>query len=519
MNHRPVGKNWRWDIGWGLALLIAAWGLWSLNLGDLPLRDWDEGIYANVARGMFRNGNWLYPTLYGQPYLNKPPLLEWLIASSYTVAGVSELSTRLPGTLVSALAVPLLYWVGRLVFVARSPALFSAAVYLTLLPAVRHGRLAMRDGISVTLLLLLLLCLLKARQDRRWALGVGGALGLLTLTKGILALLLGAIACLFLVVDGQLALLFSPYLWGGLFLGYAPVFAWYGAQFQHYGMTFLQVHFLSQAFSRVWQSVNQNAGPPWYYLLELLKYSWPWLVFLPGGLALAWKERQQTWSRLVFVGAIAYLGAISLMTTKLPWYILPLYPFLALSMGAYLAELWQHKAKYPKAILAFLALLAVVGLGGAVYGWMSAQIALVLIGIGLAIAMALAAALMSRADQRFIPVLWVGCYLVLGVLMASKLWLWELNEAYPVKPVAALIRSSTPAGTQVYTSFPAYRPSLNFYSDREVIPATAPDLQQRGATGSYLLIDQSLLPALPLPDSQPLGSAEGFVLLGPAAQR
>ncbi len=62
-------------------------------------------------------------------------------------------------------------------------------------------------------------------------------------------------------------------------------------------------------------------------------------------------------------------------------------------------------------------------------------------------------------------------YLVLGLLMSSQSWIWELNEAFPVKPVATLIRAHISPGTKIYTSFAYQRPSLDFYCDCQVIPA------------------------------------------------
>jgi hypothetical protein len=106
-------------------------------------------------------------------------------------------------------------------------------------------------------------------------------------------------------------------------------------------------------------------------------------------------------------------------------------------------------------------------------------------------------------------------YLTLGLLMISKSWVWELNEAFPVKPVAALIRENTDAGAVVYTSFGYRRPSLDFYSDRSVIPADTATLQKLWSSQPYLLVDRSTLAALQLPNSVSLGSAEGFTLIAP----
>jgi 4-amino-4-deoxy-L-arabinose transferase-like glycosyltransferase len=513
------------EAQWLLVFFLAALVLCGICLGNLPLRDWDEGTRALVAREIYRTGNWLHPTLQGESYLLKPPLMDWLIAFSYKLFGIQEFSTRLPGAFFTACGVPLLYLVGREVFRDRAlrgaegnriPAIFAASVYLTLLPVVRHGRLAMLDGMAVSFFLLLLLCLLKSREDRRWSLGVGLGLGLIVLTKGLLAVPLGAIAFGFLLAARQLTLLKSPYFWLGIVLGSVPVLAWYAAQWQHYGTAFLQVHFQSQGLERLSQSVDGHTGSPWYYLLELLKYSWPWLLFWPGGLYLAWQKRDTSWGCLVLIGTVGYLGTVSLMRTKLPWYIMPVYPFVALAIAAQLTQLWQNRQRYPLILAGFFSFLAVAGLGGCVYFILAEpEPVLIVMGIVVALTMGLAAWRVKQNNPSFIPILLVGMYLALGLLMTSNVWIWELNEAFPVKSVGALIREQTPPKATIYTSFAYRRPSLDFYSDRAVIPAPPPTLQQLSSSSAFLLLDRATLAALPLRDRVSLGTAEGFTLIAP----
>jgi len=502
--------NNHWLIGFSLA----AFFLGSISLGNVPLRDWDESTRALIAREIYRTGNWLHPTLHGEPYLLKPPLVDWLMALSYKFWGIGELTTRLPGAFLSACGVPLLYLLGRELFAQRLPAIFAASVYLTLLPVVRHGRLAMLDGTVVSFFLLLLVCLLKARQDKRWAVGMGISLGLITLTKGILVILLGAIAFGFLLADGQWAQLKSPYLGLGILLGSTPAIAWYAVQWQYYGETFWQVHFQAQGLNRISESVEGNQGAPWYYLLELLKYSFPWFLFWFGGLALAWHHRQRSWGKLVLIGTVGYLGAISLMGTKLPWYIMPLYPFFALAVGMFLAQLWQESKHYPQVLVWLLGLMAVAGVGGCVYFILAdPQPLLIMMGVVVALTMGLAAWQVYQHNRQFIPILLGGTYVALLLLIMSTSWVWELNEAFAVKPVAQLIQEHTPPDTVVYTSYGYRRPSLDFYSDRQVIPTDTTQLQQLASTSAYLLVDESTLAGLPVRDRVILGSSEGFTLI------
>lgn len=508
------------DKEWLFSLVVASLILWLIFLGNLPLRDWDEGTVAQVAREIWRDSvgslGWLYPTLGDEPYHNKPPLIHLLIAWAYSLGGVNEWTTRLPSAVLTALGVPLLYLIGGLVFQENLPAVFAGLVYLTMLPVVRHGRLAMLDGASISFFLLSLFFLLKARKDKRYALGVGICLGLVTLTKGMLVLLLGAIACLFVIAERELTLWKNPYFWWGILLGTAGPLGWYIAQWQHYGDNFLKINFQAQTFNRLTESVEGNSGPFWYYLIELIKYGFPWLIFLPGGLHLAAKKHHTTWARLILIGTIVYFFSISVMRTKLPWYIMPIYPFLALAVGAKLSEVWQRRHVINKYWAIFLIIMAIAGMGGCIYfTFADPQPILIVMSFVLVISMVVAAWLIKERHRGFILVLFFGMYLVLGLLMSSGSWIWELNESFPVKPVAALIRAHVSPGTKVYTSFAYGRPSLDFYCDCQVIPAGEPILKQMWSNKFYLLLDDATLANMNLPKSKFLGTYKEFTLVAP----
>jgi 4-amino-4-deoxy-L-arabinose transferase-like glycosyltransferase len=526
----------RIDWSWAIALWVAAMPLFFLGLGSVPLRDWDEGIVAQVARDIWRAQTnptdrtaltWLYPTLGGAPYQNKPTLIHWLIAQCYTIAGVNEWTARLPGALLASLSIPLLYWVGRELFAKRTPAIFSALILLTLLPFVRHGRLAMLDGALVCFSLVMFYSVLRMRRDLRWGLGVGAGLGLMCLTKGLIGVLMGAIAFLFILWDTP-RLLTSGYLWGGLALGIAPFIAWYWAQWQRYGDIFLERHLVNQSLSRMWNAVENNSGSPWYYLLELLKYTLPWLIFLPQGFRLAWEHRSLGWAKLILVWAGGYFLVISLMQTKLPWYILPLHPALALVGGRVLSTIWQpddvfgirwlSDRPYPKVWKILLGILAIAAAGMSLYFsplGLAPTPTLAILSVMLAITLVSAMVLAMRHDSQFILVLIWGSYVSLLMLMVSPYWLWELQESYAVKPVALMLQRHTPVGELILTSYPHSRPSLNFYSDRWVSPISPDSLMQRWQQDPppYLLTDQPTLDQLNLPSIEPIAATDYWILV------
>ncbi|MBR8839035.1 MAG: glycosyltransferase family 39 protein [Stigonema ocellatum SAG 48.90 = DSM 106950] len=513
----------RIDWVWVVVLLLAAVLLFTINLGGLPLRDWDEGTVAQVAREIWRakagSMRWLYPILEGEPYHNKPPLMHLLIAWAYSLGGVNELTTRLPGALLTATSVPLLYCIAREIFRRRLAAIYSALIYLTMLPVVRHGRLAMLDGAVVCFFMVMMLCLLRSRRDLRYCLGVGIGFGLICLTKSILGMLLGGIALVFILWDTP-RLLTSGYMWLAILIGSAPVAFWFGAQWLHYGNTFTSIGVVDQSLSRVWKSVEDHSGPPWYYLLEILKYTWPWLLFLPPTLRLIWENRNLSWAKLVLVWSVVYLVAISLMGTKLPWYVFSIYPSLALAFGVLLAEIENLPtllSSYRRFWVATLAVIAVLATVATIYfGWgTQGKSELQLVFVAVAVTMILAAILVERSDRQFLAVLLWGSYISLLLLMKSHYWVWELGEDYPVKPVAAMIQRENPQVLKIYTSFSHRRPSLDFYSDRIVIPATLPEMRTHWESKEqpYFLVKEAEFQNLHLNSAKIVDQTPGWLLI------
>ena len=518
--HRAVEK---WiDWAWLIVLLLAAVLLFSVNLGSSPLRDWDEGTVAQVAREIWRapvdSMHWLYPTLGDKPYHHKPPLMHWLIAWAYSLGGVNEWTTRLPGAILTAISVPLLYSIGREIFRQRSAAIYSALIYLTMLPVVRHGRLAMLDGAVVSFLMVMMLCVLRSRRDLRYCLGVGIGFGLICLTQGIFGGLLSAIAIVFLFWDTP-RLLTSYYLWTAILIGIAPAVCWYGAQLLHYGHTFVQIGILNQSVNRIGTVFATNSKPPWYNLQEIILYTWPWLLFLPQSLRFTWENRNLSWAKLLLVWSCVYLLIISFMGSKLSWYLFPIYPSLALMLGVQLTETenWPFLSSYPRPWVAGLAILAVAASAGSIIvTWDSApKTELQLIFAVVALTMTLAAILAERGDGQFLKILFWGSYISLLLLMKSNYWVWELSDAYPVKPVAAMIVRAHPAVKQIYTSFRYKRPSLDFYSDRTIIPASLSELQYywRYNGQPYFLLHVSVYNNLQLDSMKVIDEAEDWQLV------
>jgi 4-amino-4-deoxy-L-arabinose transferase-like glycosyltransferase len=449
-------KTGRWvERLWIIALLLAALLLFGINLGSPPLLDWGEKAVAIAAREISQtpveDWQWLPPQFASQFHLEEPPLVYWLIATAYKIGGYNEWTTRLPGALLSALSVPLLYGIGREIFPSRRSAIFSSLIYLTFLPAICVGRLASADGVTLCFVMLVMWSVLRSRRDLRWSLGVGMGLGLISLSKGIpFGLLLLGVALVFLAWDTP-RLLTSVYWWGGLLLGSAPGLAWYGTWLLFEPDSFISTGFANPSPSRLWTPQKTQNRLFWYYLTQILKFSVPWLLFWPYGLRLAWENRNWGWAKLLLVWGGIYVLAILVMVNKLPLYILPVYPALALAGGAYLADVWNWPSRqsYPRLWSVGSIALALAAIAGSIFFAIQLHTdrSLSVIFASVALTLIVTAVLVARRDLQFIVILFWGMYISLLLFMTSPYWIWEFKAAYPVKEIATII----PFGT----SFPS----------------------------------------------------------------
>jgi hypothetical protein len=200
------------------------------------------------------------------------------------------------------------------------------------------------------------------------------------------------------------------------------------------------------------------------------------------------------------------------MGTKLPWYLLPCYPFFALIGSYYLGDL-QSRNRYPKLIGYLLAFTAMVALAGGLYAGFSEQKSVIIVmGLVLFVGIGWSAKQYLQNSPQFAKTLAVGLYVTLLFLFSTPLWNWEVNEAFAVKPVGQLIKAQTPVKTSIYTSFAYSRPSLDFYGDRLVMAADDGQLRERAQEGNYLLLDPDAEKRLGLQDLQWRGQAGDFTL-------
>jgi len=296
-----------------------------------PLLDPQETRYAHIPLEMADAGDWTIPRLRGQPYLDKPPLLYWLVGAAYAAVGPSDGAARTVPALAAVGTIAVTGWWGRRRFGPLGG--FAAACVLALSPGfVYYARLLTFDGPLTLWVTVSLAAADVARLGRNkravWLISAGAA-GLGVLTKGPVALVLTLpVICGWQFwEDGSASRWRAWVAW--CIAALAVALPWFvAAEVREPGFLadFLWHHHVER-----YTSAFDHEEPAWFYLPILAVGLVPWLVFLPAVVT------SRDARRYLFAGlwVVAFFSAGG---CKRASYILPAYPLLAMGLGAYLAE-------------------------------------------------------------------------------------------------------------------------------------------------------------------------------------
>lgn len=338
-----------------LLLIVYALPVLLVHPGTQSLIGTDEGYYAQMAREMLESGHWLGSTFLGGPWFEKPPLNQWLIASSFHLFGISEGSARLPSILAAVCCVVLTYLIGAQLQVGRRATvagLILPTMYLWML----YGRQAVQDLILTAFELFGICCLLFATDPKRkpWAIFWGISIGLGLLTKSTMILLsVTSVLPWLLVKNGEHKLLKNPWLYFGVGLGFGLFGIWYLAATQVYGQTVFDQLF--GLLLKLGKQAFHDVGP-FYYLWNIPGNTFPWVIFALGGAWVCWKERRSEHFLLVSYPLVLF-GLLQLFSTKEAYYAIQLCPFIALLAGIAIDAMLVREARRTGPALAWASFL------------------------------------------------------------------------------------------------------------------------------------------------------------------
>lgn len=344
----PLAGSQRIYVSLALALLTAIWFL--LPVGR-PLAHPDEGRYAEIPREMLVSGDWVTPRLNDLPYLEKPPLQYWATALAYQAFGPNEWSARLYPALSGWLNVVLIFLLGRRLWDTRTGAIAAALLGSCVLYFVM-GQILTLDMTFTFLLTAMLCCFCMAQLNREsahrasgwWMLLSWSMLGLAVMTKGIVALLIaGAVLSIYIVWQRDWAAWRTLRLLPGLAIVLVVTVPWF-VLVSRANPDFLQFFFIHEHLQRYLTDSADRVEVWWYFIAIFAAGVLPWLWQMGSALARGWRNTaplgQFDVTRLLWIWCVFLMVFFSLSQSKLPPYILPVLPALALLTA-------RHEASAP----------------------------------------------------------------------------------------------------------------------------------------------------------------------------
>jgi len=495
-------------------IVLAAVLVFFLNLGATALWDDDEPRNAQCAREMLARGDLIVPRFNQDLRADKPVLLYWLMFTAYETFGSTEFAARFWSAVLAVGTSLITYHLGRRLFRAEV-GLWGGLIVATSLMFVVAGRAATPDSTLIFLTTLAMLLFVWLAEPT----GVGdargswvgyalayAAMGAAVLAKGPVGVVLpGAVLGVYAICrtraagpsdlqgQGWLAAIrswLSPRLWLRAAWGLRPVTAvlvvaavalpWYVAVYLRTDGQWLAGFLGKHNVQRFLSPMEGHRGPIVYYVVAIMAGFLPWSVLLPMALVDLVRQlrRGGPWpsgNQFVACWVAVYVGFFSLAATKLPSYVLPAYPALALITAATLVRwldqelvvrpVWMHTA------IAFVGLLGaglLVGLPIAARSVLPGEQWLGLAGLVPLTGAALAMLFVARRQPRRVAV----TLAVTAVALATTLFglvSVRVSRHQNSVPLVEHMRRVCPDGFEV-CSFHYTTPSLVYYSNQRVTP-------------------------------------------------
>jgi 4-amino-4-deoxy-L-arabinose transferase-like glycosyltransferase len=363
-----------------LWLLVVVAVVWFSNLEYRTLIKPDEGRYAEIPREMVVSGDWVTPRLNDLKYFEKPPLQYWATATAYTVFGEHQWTSRLWAALTGFAGLLMVWLVGLRLF-GREAAAYAAMLLGSSMLYVMMGHINTLDmGVTFFITLGIFALLLGQsetdnKRQRNWMLLAWAGMGLAVLSKGLMGIILpGTAVFLYCMVQRDFTVLKRMNWLPGIAIFLLITAPWFylvmKANPEFFGRFFIYEHYTR------FTTKDLGRYQPWYYFVPiLLAGALPWTVLMLDSLyRIAVGKQFERSSRyndfnaehFLLIWAVFIYVFFSISGSKLPSYLLPMFPAMALLMGQRIAQMkervlfWQIAPVLPVAVL-FLVLAFRVG--------------------------------------------------------------------------------------------------------------------------------------------------------------
>jgi 4-amino-4-deoxy-L-arabinose transferase-like glycosyltransferase len=461
-------------------LIIASLLLFLPGFFTLPPTDRDESRFAQATKQMVQSGDYINIRFQDEARNKKPIGIYWLQAAAVKLSGLGEDAPiwvyRLPSLLGAIAAVLLAYWALRAIL-TREEALYAALLLASCVLLAGEARLAKTDAVLLATITAAMGALLRAFLDRKksWrnAFIFWFALACGTLVKGPVILLVAgtaAVAFSFYKRSGAWLKRLQPLY--GLALYALLILPWFIAIFYTTGGTFFHDSFGRDMFAKLISGQETHGAPPGTYFGLL------WFTFFPGACFVAasiphlWRNWRNEKITLLFLMILPSWIIFELIPTKLPHYVLPLYPAIAGLTALALAEQgWKLTNRWQRFCMgAFVIIPPVLLLGALLVLWSIERNIdwIVLALVPLAGVLGFCTFQYSRTNARRAIVLMTALSVLLYFGIMQRV-LPHLNEFWLSPRLVEAVKTTTSCKNPQLASAGYHEPSLVFLTGKDLL--------------------------------------------------
>jgi 4-amino-4-deoxy-L-arabinose transferase-like glycosyltransferase len=511
----PAAQLWRrcsslsirsFSMVWIALIALLLFG----RLAHFPLQDPDEGRYAEIPREMIELRDWVTPHLNYVKYFEKPPLLYWLVGSSFLVFGPSEGAARLVPALAAGITLAATYAIGRRRLGTRSAWIAVAVAATSPLFFVFSQGLA-TDMLLTACVTTAAAALIEAQERPSggpWLFVAALSLALGVLTKGPVAIVLVALPALAFAATGTRPAWRASALVAPLAVFLVVTVPWFALVMRR-NPEFFDLFFVRENLVRFLSDEVGHPAGPFYYVPVILGGLTPWaiapfvLASYPTGRRFLRSLQRCAETRAFELWACSVALFFSIARSKLSGYVLPAVPPLSLLLGGCIDQACLD-AEVSESLL--------VGLTGM---WVALGLAVLVVGAFGTYATEWSAAALD-IDARLIPDLSLTCAASGAILVSTgvlSVWIgdreWNEGVAYRLAAVLAVglgaallaaipVRSAVKtskvladgvelehaaaAGPCVLVSYRSFMQGLGFYTRSRVVLVDTSDEIAPGAS-------------------------------------
>jgi len=352
-NSRPaVNKGFYYKLFFILILLALLYTPYFSHLGTLPVRVWDEARRGVIAYEMSHSDNPIVTTYEGRPdyVTTKPPLLIWFQALFIKMIGMNELAVRLPVAIMALITSLILFS-----FIKRFTGKYWLGWISALLLATVQGYVSMhgsRSGdydVPVTFFIVLysfsyMYFLEKEKPQYLYLTYIFIALAVMT--KGVIGFTFLPALLIYTLVKGKfLTVLRNKHFYYGIPIVVVIVSGYYGLR-EYFTPGYLEAVARNELGGRYLDAKESHIEGFWFYFKQLNSWYFSyWILFIIPGVFFGFTQKNR-WTRdlnmFCSIAVIVYFLVISTAQTKLEWYAIPMFPFLAIIVGTAVYFVFQY---------------------------------------------------------------------------------------------------------------------------------------------------------------------------------